>query len=109
MRLISLSALLPRWAGGRKSRAADWARRAVRLALWGANEGPARGWGNRRTDERPEAGALTGGSARRLGHSQAGAPGGWGTHRRAAFSSPSWIAGRFECFLRMRHLPKVGE
>ena len=65
-----------------------WARRAVRLALWGSEQGP----------------------GTRMGKPAHGrAPGGWGTHRRAAFSSPSWIAGRFECFLRMRHLPKVGE
>ena len=86
--------------GGRVEVARRWlgAAGSATSALWARTRAP---------HADGETGART--SARGLGHSQAGAPGGWGTHRRAAFSSPSWIAGRFECFLRMRHLPKVGE
>lgn len=108
--------------------------RAVRLALRARTGSPARGQGTPRTGPGPNVFAgegawlqgapRTGGEPERVrggGVVAAGNPAragnpvhgqarwGRGPQRRAAFSSPSWIAGRFECFLWMRHLPKVGE
>ena len=74
----------------------------------GADKGPEHGQGTPRTGPGPN--VFAGGGVVAAGSPVRGqARWGRGPQRRAAFSSPSWIAGRFECFLWMRHLPKVGE